>query len=144
MKIQCIHGYFKFEEREVGQMSDFISLFGLEIERSGDHFTFSDLIDAPKHSLPGGLFLGCPTTVAFEGEPWEVMRENEIVYDFSTGLVVPIATIIQTFQLQTAGNKFLSSGMILPGSVMEDGTRVRDYAAFFKNNRFEYSEVAGE
>ncbi len=144
MKLQCIHGYFKFDEVKAGEISDFMNLFGLEIEKVGDHFTFADLVDAPDYSLPGGTFLGCPTLVAFEGQPWEVMRANSIVYDFSKGLVVPIVTIIQTIKVQSAGNFFLAGGMIIPGSVTEDGSRVTDYAAFYDNPRFKYSEVTSE
>jgi hypothetical protein len=142
MRIECIHGYFKFFETKVGQMSTFMRLFEFELERSGDHFTFSDLVDAPDYSLKGGTFLGCPTTETFEGNPWEVMRENGIVYNFLTGTVVPIATILQSVKVQAAENFYVASGIILPGSVRDDGTRVTDYSAFFLNPQFKYSEVA--
>ncbi len=145
MKLECIHGYFIFSETKAGQMSDFMARFGFEIERSsrGDHFTFADLVDAPDYSLPGGLFLGAPTTEAFEGSPWEVMRENGLVYDFSRGLVVPVLTINQQTPLKAAGNFFVTTGMILPGSVTDGGERVTDYSALFLESRlgFKYSEV---
>lgn len=146
MKIDCRHGFFVFEETEVGQISHFMSLFGLEIERYGDVFTFSDLVDAPDYSLPGGTFLGCPTTEAFEGPPWDVMRANSIVYDFNLGAVVPIISITQVVKIKAAGDALITTGMIIPGSVREDGTRVTDYAAFYDPNRpgFKYSEVISE
>lgn len=120
-----------------------MSLFGLEIERNGDHFTFSDLVDAPDYSIAGGAFFGIPTTKTFEGPPWEVMRQNRLVYDFSRGLVVPIDSVLQPVTLASAGHYFLSTGMILPGSVTDDGSRVTDYAAFYNSDRasFKYSEV---
>lgn len=144
MRIECTHGYFKFFETRPGEVSDFMSRFGLEIERSGDHFTFTDLLDAPDFSIPGGTFLGTPTTETFEGEPWEVMQANSLVYDFSKGLVVPITSVLTTIRLQSSGKFYMASGMIIPGSVMEDGSRVTDYAAFYENLRFRYSEVTGE
>lgn len=149
MKLNCIHGYFKLEEQRAGEFSDFVSLYGVEIERSGDHFTFADLVDAPDFSLPGGTFLGCPTTELFEGEPWEVMRANGIVYDFSIGEVVPIDSVSKVVNIKSAGNFYAASdmtGMIIPGSVMDDGSRVKDYAAYFIFDRmgFKYSEVASE
>jgi hypothetical protein len=141
-----MHGYFRFTEGAVGQVSRFCSLFGLEIARAaaGDHLTFADLVDAPNYSLPGGTFLGAATTELFEGEPWEVMRANGLVYNFQTGLVVPITEIDQVVSIAAAGFVFLASGMILPGSVTDDGSRVTDYAAFFDPSRqgFKYSEVA--
>lgn len=144
MRVNCIHGYFIFEESVAGQISHFCSFFGLEIERSGEHFTFSDLVDAPDYSLPGGTFLGCPTTKSFEGRPWEVMRENRLVYDFTRGLVVPISLIAKTVQISAAGNFSVTSGMILPGSLTEEGQRVTDYAAVFLRDRenFKYSEIS--
>ncbi len=143
MKIECIHGYFKFSETQAGQISHFCSLYGLTIERSGDHFTFEDLVDAPRHSLPGGTFLGAPTTVLFEGDPWDVMRENGLVYDFNAGEVVLLASILTNAPLSAAGYYYVSTGMILPGSVMDDGSRVTDYSAHFLLGRenFKYSEV---
>lgn len=124
-------------------MSRFVSIFGLALARSGDHFTFAGLVDAPNFSLPGGTFLGVPTTVVYEGEPWEVMRENRLVYDVNLGKVVPLDSITQRAVLTTSGNIRLAGGMIQPGSVMDDGSRVTDYAAFYNADRgFLYSEVA--
>lgn len=144
MKIECIHGYFRFSEWRAGEVSDFVSRYGIPIVRERDHFTFEGLAGAPDYSLPGGDFLGCPTTEAFEGEPWEVMRANELVFDFNSGEVVPIATILQTAKIQASGKFYVSSGMILPGSLTDEGKRVTDYAAFFENLSFRYSEVASE
>jgi hypothetical protein len=143
MRIECIHGYFRFYETAPGQISRFMSLFGLEIERSGDHFTFARLVDAPHYSLPGGLFLFAPTTEAFAGMPWDVMRENDLVYDFHLDLVGPIFTSLRRAELEQAGNCYVSTGMIAPGSIMDDGSRVTDYAAFYNEDRatFKYSEV---
>jgi len=146
MRIECIHGYFRFFETNVGQISRFMSLFGLEIERNGDHFTFSDLVDAPNYSILGGTFLGIPTIKTFEGPPWEVMRANRLVYDFNIGLIRPIDTVIQPVELEDAGNYYLTTGMILPGSITDDGSRVTDYAAFYSGDRasFKYSEITYE
>lgn len=144
MKIECIHGYFKFTESRAGDVSSFVSRYGLEIVREGDHFTFAGLAGAPDYSLPGGEFLGCATTECFEGEPWEVMRANGLVYDFNSGEVVKIETIIQVAKIQASGKFYVSQGMILPGSLTEDGERVTDYAAFFDNLSFRYSEVSSE
>lgn len=143
MKIECLHGYFKFHELEAGQLSKFMSLYDLEIERSGDHFTFSDLVDAPKYSIAGGTFLGSPTLVTFEGEPWDVMRKNGLVYDIVRGLVVPIISVINAMRVEVAGNYFVTSGMIQPGSVTDDGRRVTDYSAFYISTRanFKYSGI---
>ncbi len=141
MIIECLHGYYKFSETSPGQLSDFANLYGFELERNGDHFTFSDLVDAPNYALLGGLFLGSPCLFTIEGPPWEVMRKNKLVYDFTKGLVVPALTIVNVCDYKQAGFKFVSNGMILAGSVTEDGSRVTDYAAFFDKGKFSYSEI---
>jgi hypothetical protein len=120
-----------------------MSLFGLDLARSGDHFTFSDLVDAPEYSLAGGLYLRAPAIKTYQGKPWEIMRENRLVYNFSLGLVVPIFAIIQPVKLTQAGNFLISTGMLMPGSITEDGSRVTDYSAHFgaETGQFRYSEV---
>ncbi len=143
MRIECIHGYFKLYERDPGDFSRFMSTFDVEISRSDDHFTFDGLLDAPDYSLPGGTFLDAPTTEVFEGNPWDVMRANELVYDFITGLVVPIATVTKRAALTSSGKFFMANGMLMPGSIRDDGSRVTDYSAHFSFYMltFQYSEV---
>lgn len=141
MRVECIHGYFKFVEYRPGQISDFMSRYGLRISRAEDHFTFTDLVGAPDYSIEGGTFLGCLTTETYEGPPWEVMRVNKIVYDFAKGVVVPIASVSNTITMQSAGRYLLTDGMIIPGSVTDDGKRVTDYAAHYEDLHFKYSEV---
>lgn len=146
MKIRCLHGYFIFEETKVGQVSDFISRYGLPIVSVGRYFTFEALSEAEGFSIPGRPYLNVTATVQYEGEPWEVMRANNLVYDFNKGLLVPISSVTQRIPLSAAGNRYVSSGLILPGSVMDGSSRVKDYAAWFSRDtyRFLYSEVSFE
>ncbi len=143
MKINCMHGFFKFEESRGGELSEFISLFGLNLTRIGDYFTFSKLAEVPDYSIAGKSFLGTTAIVTFAGDPWEIFEANGFVYNYDSGLIVPIVSITQRFSIDEAQNVFLSDGLILPGSLTDDGDRVRDYAAWFSNDRmkFKYSEV---
>jgi len=143
LKIKCLHGFFIFEETSVGQVSDFIRRFGFSIVPWRGRYTFSALASSPDYSLKGKQLLGNIASVNFEGEPWEVFEKNGLVYDFSKGLIVPIASIVQATQIDQAGNRFVSPGLILPGSTTDDG-RVKDYSAWYSRDtlRFLYSEVA--
>ena len=143
MKIKCLHGYFMIEETVAGEASRFVSRFGLDLEPVDNYFTFSGLEEAPDFALAGLPYLDAVTTKTFAGRPWEVMRENELVFNFDTGLVVPIATITQMFNYSLAGNYWVSNGLILPGSLTDEGKRVTDYAAWFSFDtlKFKYSEV---
>lgn len=143
VRIQCIHGFLIFKESSPGQLSHFCNLAEIELERSGEFFTVPALVDAPRFSIAGGTYLGAPATVTYEGEPWEVMKENGLVYSFETETVVPIETIISPVQIDEAVNYYITTGMIQPGSVTDDGDRVTNYAAFFDYAalNFKYSEV---
>ncbi len=141
-----MHGYFEFEEQRAGEVSDFSSLFGLEMARREDHFTFAALQYFPDYTLAGKVFSATLATIAtqtFAGYPRDVLWFNSMVYNFNTGMIVPIASIVNTVSLDIAGNYFLSPGLILPGSLTAEGTRVTDYSAWFSTDtmKFKYSEV---
>lgn len=143
MKVDCLHGFFIFRETKVGQISDFMSLTGFSLVKWRDAYTFEAIQEAPDFSILSKPVLGVPAKATFEGEPWEVFEENGIVYDFGKGIVSPIETIIQTVKINLAGNKFISNGLILPGSLTVDGKRVKDYSAWFSRDtlRWLYSRV---
>jgi hypothetical protein len=141
MKVRCVHGYFFFEEDRTGQFSDFVNRFGLSILPNGDHFTFEALVGAPRYAIAGNTYLGAPATVTYEGEPWEIMRANQLIYNFETGLVQSLLAVTQLTPLRSTGRYFLANGLILPGSLTDEGSRVTDYSARYSDLGFKYSEV---
>lgn len=146
MKIRCLHGYFIFEELRPGEITKFINLTKLPITADKNHFTFEALKDAPGYAIQGGTYLGAPATKTFEGEPWEVMRANGLVYDFVKDEVVPILTVVKPIKLTFGNRYFLSNGMILAGSLTDEGNRVTDYSAhyIFESAKFKFTEVSFE
>ena len=132
-----------FIEDTQGEISDFSALYGFDLVPQSYYYTFASLRDAPKYSLLGGTYLGAPATKTFEGEPWEVMEANGLVYDFVQDELVPIALVTDIINLQFTTTAILTTGMILPGSLTDDGSRVKDYSAFylFSKIKFKYSEV---
>jgi hypothetical protein len=147
MQINCLHGYFIFRENRAGEISDFMSLFsGLELVAKDDYFTFAALASSPDYSVEGATYLGATAIKTFEGKPWEVLKQNRLVYNFNSGAIIGIDTVTQRVEIASAANYFLSPGLILPGSVRTDGSRVTDYAAWylFDSNKFKYSEVTYE
>lgn len=144
MKLKVIHGYFIFTETSVGQVSDFMSLTGLKLAPKDDYYTFETLLNAPLYSLKGKDIIDYPAIKTFEGAPFEVFEANEVIYDFNEDTIKPIKSIKSNTVLKKAGNYFVSNGLILPGSVTADGSRVRDYSAWFsrKTLAWNYSEVS--
>lgn len=142
MIVKCRHGYFIFEETRPGQISDFVSRYGISVVPSRDHWTFSFLKDAPKYSIIGNPYLGFVATSTIEGDPWEVMRANNIVYDFTLGIMVLKTSVTRQVRLSNTSRYYLSSGLIVPGSLSENGLRVEDYDCHFSNRSvFKYTEV---
>lgn len=143
MRVDCLHGFFQFRETAAGQISRFMSLFGFSLVRSGEFYTFEFLEDAPGYSIEGSTYLGAVATVTYAGEPWEIMRANNLVYDFNLNQLVVKTTVTQRVEVSQGLRYFLSNGLLLPGSLMERGERVMDYAAWysFEAFKFKYSEV---
>ena len=141
MRIDCVHGYFRFYEKAAGQVSVFASKFGLSLTFIEDHFTFETLADAPKYSIAGATYLSNTALSTFEGPIGEVMRENGLVYNFELDSVIPLLTVTRTAQLSRSSSYFVSGGLIIPGSITDGGSRVTDYSAHYDGTKFLYSGV---
>ena len=143
MIIKCVHGFFMFFETQVGQAADFIRLFGFDLVPRDDYFTFASLLDIPKYSLKGKMIGDYPALKTFEGEVWEVFEANGVVYNFATDLIVPISSLTLNNQVNFSGDRFVSPGLLLPGSLNQGGDRIKGYSAWFnrENSSWYYSEV---
>ena len=149
MRIRCLHGFFIFDEDAAGEISRFMQIFSDLPSIVPDPlygFTFETLANAPTHVIAGNNYLGAPATVTYEGKPWEIMRANSLIYNYQTDTVGLIATVTKRLELVTAAHFFLSPGLIMPGTVTDDGERVTDYSAryLFDSGKFKYSEVTRE
>ncbi len=143
MKVKCLHGYFLFHETRPGQIADFISMTGIDMSPVGNQYTFDDLSTAPSYSIIGKNYLDVTAIKTFEGNVWEVFEANKFVYDFSTGLIVPIDSITTQVKIELSLNRYLSDGLIIPGSVTKSGQRVKNYSAWYSRGtqRWLYSDV---
>lgn len=142
MKLDCIHGYFIFNETKSGQISQYMSQTGLSLIGKNGYYTFENLQDAPEYSLVGKTLIDIPAIATFEGKPWEVFEENGFVYDFALGLVRPILSIVQKTVVKQAGGVFWSPGLVLPGSITDDGKRVKGYSAWYSRDRLTWKYTA--
>lgn len=144
MRAKCLHGYFKFTETTVGQISDYMNLTGLSLVPKKDYYTFEFLEDAPEYSIAGKMILGFPAVRTFEGAPWEVFEANRLVYNFNLDMLQPILSVAQNVTISRGVNRYVANGLILPGSVTPDGEKVTGYDAWFsrQRNSWLYSEVS--
>lgn len=136
MKVKCLHGYFIFEETRVGQVTDFANKNQLDIVYlDNGQFTFSKLAQVSEYSLYGKPLGDFSAIKTFAGKPWDVFEANGVVYNFLLDQVVPILSITQIAQLKASQNWYLSPGLILPGSLLENGQRIKSYNAWFSRER---------
>lgn len=126
-----------------GQIATFCQTYGFDIELQDQYYTFSTLLDAPTYSVAGDTYLGAPCIKTFEGPPWEVMRQNKLVYNFVLDQVVPILSVKQTAHIYQTDMYFLSDGMLMAGTLTDAGKVITDYAAHYIFNvaKFKYSEI---
>ncbi len=145
MRVRCLHGYFMFEESRAGDLSRFQSLYGFSFAPKDTYYTFEHLFEAEDYSIKGVPYMDTLDIAidTYQGKPWDVMRANKLVYDFSTDSIKPIASVVTFAKLYTANNYFFSEGLLLPGSINSAGQRVTDYTAYFVHDalKFRYTEV---
>lgn len=119
MRVECEHGYFRFYPRFTSERFEFETIFRLPLTWVGSWYTFPLLSTAPEYSIQGGEYLGASATKTYEGKPWEIMRQNNLVYDIANAEVVPIQSISGNVELVTVGGAYLASR-----SLMQPGTLV--------------------
>jgi hypothetical protein len=129
MRVLCRHGHFALFPNFAGEIAEFCRYFEVDLVRTGDFYTFPLLKEAPTHSIQGKPYLGVPAAVTFEGDPWDVMRENGFVYRISSGAIVLKSAVTGVLDVSTLGNHYLSNGFIQPGVRDKSGNQVLSYDA---------------
>jgi hypothetical protein len=143
LRIDCRHGYFRITESKSGELGHFTTIFGLDLVPKGDHFTFEKLEATPPLSVKDRPFLNLTAKATFCGHPWQIFERNGFVFDFTQDKLVEIGSVQVKVEIQRSNYYYLSEGLILPGSIVGDGKRVKDYSAWllWDSFRFRYSEL---
>lgn len=132
MKVLCRHGHFAFYPEKASDIAKFSTFFDVTLKRERDYYTFEGLFGADTYSILGKPFLNLPAITTYQGEPWEVMRENNYVYHLQTGLIVPKLAIISVIDIPYVGSYFRAGGsLIQPGSRTLLGRQILSYAGVF-------------
>lgn len=132
MRVLCRHGHFSFYPKTEIEVSKFSFLTSETLVRVGDYYTFSFLKDAPNYSLIGKDLLGIPAKTTFEGLPWHVMRENDLVYSLLLKKVLLKTLILDFVFLDQADGFWITDNLLLqPGSLIPTGQRLMSYDAEF-------------
>lgn len=128
MRVLCRHGHFAFYPRTTAELSNFISYYGTPLTRVSDYYTFDAVAAAKDYSLEGHSYLNLTASATFEGNPWDVFKANNFVYDLTTNLLVLKTAIKLKVSLPLSGKYYLSPNPILPpGSVFSGGDKIMSY-----------------
>lgn len=130
MRILCRHGHFAFYPEDAHDIAQFTGLFSESLVRVGDFYTFAFLKDAPDFSIQGKTLLGLPATKTFAGHPWEVMRENNLVYSVALKAAVMKTAIMLPASLEVVDDYWITENpLIQPGSRLPTGQQILSYDA---------------
>lgn len=130
MRVLCRHGYFCFYPKDETEVSRFGALFTQNLVRKDDFYTFPLLKLAPDYCLKGKPFLGVTASLTFEGNPWEIMRENGFVYDFVAQAVKLKSAVTQSVSIEFVDDYWTAeSPLVMPGGIDDVGQKVLSYDA---------------
>lgn len=130
MKVICQSGFLKFYPKTSSEISDFNTYFSKELVRNGDHWTFPALAAFPDYSIKGTALAELIAIETIEGEPWEVMQANRLVYDLDLDAIVPKETIVSEVSLPQTGSFYTADvPLIQPGAFVAFGSQVMSYHA---------------
>ena len=131
MRINCDHGYYSFFPEKREDLALFLELFSIELVFNRDHYTYSLLKDLPKYVISPTPYGGFLTTKCFEGTPQEIMKEFDLVYDISKGILVPTQSITYSGRIKTIQRNWISeTAMIQAGTIIGTG-RIVNFDGIF-------------
>jgi len=138
MRVICRHGHFAFYPRDEKDISLFASYNELELVRVGDYFTFESISEAPDFSLEGLAYLNLTASETYEGNPWEIFRENNFVYDLANDEIKLKTQVSNSVKLPQTGPFYCPPVFLIqPGSILADGNRVMSYDAEFDQESYQ-------
>lgn len=132
MRVLCRSGHFAFYPRTASDIARFSNYFSVTLKRERDYYTFKGLYGAEDYSLLGKPYLNLPALATYEGEPWEIMRENDFVYSLDLGIIVPKLSILSIVDTPLVGYYYRAGGSIIqPGSRTLLGQQILSYSGEF-------------
>lgn len=89
MKVLCENGYYKFYTDGVNELIQFADIFGQELIKVGDFYTFPKLAELPDYSIEGASYGSEVTAIAtYAGDYSDVFGKNKLKYDIEKDKIV--------------------------------------------------------
>lgn len=148
MRVLVRHGHFAFFPDGASDVARFNAIQGVELERDGSFYTFPDLVGLADYSIAGNAYGSGVATKTFEGKPWEIMRENDLVYSIALEQLVPKSSIVTLASIKLVTFYFVSgTTLVQPGSILpESNDKIMSFDALFDDraNRLLIREFSNE
>lgn len=93
MRIICKNGYYKFFPIDIGGLKFFSELYG-SLKPEGDYYTFDTLQELDNYIFAGWPIGITTATKNYAGDKSELLKANGLTYNYITGQIVPIISII--------------------------------------------------
>lgn len=148
MIVNCINGFYKFIPESSGEIHIWENYNEMSLTPVDDFFTFPELAEMPNYSFIGGSFQGIALTENYAGEKSEVLRRNNIVFDYSNKMFMRKELVFDQFNYDAA---LYPNTPILPQAGSINGLkRLMGFHGFwnykfniYKFLRFEYESILG-
>ena len=130
MRVLCRSGYYSFYPRNERDISRVCSFYKIELVLNNDHYTFESLKDLETYSIRGNLYSNALATKTVSGQPWEVMKANDLVYSIFLDKLVPKLSITLVAEIKEGNFYYISnSGLLQSGSFNSLGKKITSFDA---------------
>lgn len=128
MRIICKNGYYKFFPTDIGGLKFFSEIYG-SLKPEKDYFTFDAL-----QELDNYIFAGWPiglsiATTNYAGEKSELLKANGLTYNYTTGQIVPIVSIIGEMRIDNGA--YMASPELPQAHKFVAFNRVTGFSSFY-------------
>lgn len=130
MRVICRNGFFSFYPERSSDVTEFCSYFEIDLVRMEDFYTFPILAEIPNYSIQGAPLSNLVANKTYEGKPWEVLRENRMVYSIEGEILVPMISVVDTVDLYLSNFYYIAQAVLIqPGARSRSGKKIVSYDA---------------
>lgn len=135
MKIICEFGFYKFYPASINELVIFASVFGKNLVKMEDFYTFASLASLPDYSIEGQKFGGVTASVSFEGKPWEVFKQNALNYNLDADTIELANSKSKVIRESTESYNWVVTGLPQAFAQLSNKTQITGFEGFVDVSR---------
>lgn len=148
MRVDCLNGYYRFYPENVGDLRVWAQWY-TPLVRRDNYYTFEPLAEFKDYAFQGRLANGVLLTKNYAGEPWEVMKANNLTYNIASNKITNKNLITDFLEVDDG---LIINSPILPQaySIVGFVNRLESFTGYwdsrfnvFKLERLEYAGILG-